>query len=131
MRQYFELESKEKKQEWLLLTLAILCCLTIAVGVYYQLQNKDHDKVLIPLFFILGGCFFLIYAINAFGNGNLIQKWTPAYIFKILLFLTKRPTSLTPDHAKRFVIRLLGTIGLIVSTGLFITVIISIERSLS
>ena len=59
MRQYFELEPKEKKQEWLLFTLAILFCLTIVTGIYYQVQNKDHDNVLIPLFFILGSCFFL------------------------------------------------------------------------
>ena len=130
MKQYFELEPKEKKQEWLLLTLAILCCLTIAVGVYYQLQHKDHNKVLIPLFFILGGCFFFVYTINAFGNGNLIQKWTPAYIFKFLLFLTKRLASLTLDNAKRFVIRFLGTISLILSMGLFITAIISMTRRL-
>ena len=130
MRQYFELEPKEKKQEWLLLTLAILCCLIIAVGVYYQLQNKDHNKVLIPLFFILGGCFFLTYSINAFGNGNLTQKWTPAYIFKILLFLAKRLISPIPGNAKTFVIRLLGTTGLIASIVLFITAIISMERSL-
>ncbi len=125
MKEYFELGPKEKKQEWLLLTLAILFCLTIAAGIYFQAQKKDHDNVLVPIFFILGGCFFLVYSINALGKGNLIQKWTPAYIFKILFFLTKKLTSYTPDRAKRLVIKLLGIIGLIISIGLLITAIIS------
>ena len=123
MRQYFELEPKEKKQEWLLLTLAILFFITIAIGIYYQSRNKDHDEILIPLFFILGSCFFLVYSFNAFDKGNLIQKWTPFYIYKILFFLRKRLGSSTDDNAKRFTIKLLGIVGLIISIGLFITAI--------
>ena len=125
MKEYFELEPKEKKQEWLLLILAILFCLTIATGIYFQVQKKDHDSILVPLFFILGGCFFLVYSINAFGKKNLIQKWTPAYIFKILFFLTKKFTGYTIDDTKRSVIKLLGVIGLILSIALFITAVIS------
>jgi uncharacterized membrane protein len=123
MNQYFELEPKEKKQEWLLLTLAILFFLTVATGIYYQSRNKDHDNILIPLFFILGSCFFLVYSINAFGKGNLIQKWTPFYIYKILFFLTKRLSSSADDNAKRFAIKFLGVIALIISIALFITAI--------
>ena len=119
MTQYFELDQKEKKQEWLLLTLAILFFITIAIGIYYQSSNKDHDEILVPLFFILGSCFYLVYSINAFGKGNLIQKWTPFYIYKILFFLRKRLGSSTDDNAKRFAIKFLGIVGLIISIGLF------------
>jgi hypothetical protein len=63
MKEYFELEPKEKKQEWLLLTLVILFCLTIAAGIYFQAQKKDHDNILVPLFFFLGGCSFLVLAL--------------------------------------------------------------------
>ena len=125
MKEYFELEPKEKKQEWLLLILAILFCLTIATGIYFQVQKKDHDNVLVPLFFSLGGCFFLVYGINAFRKGNLIQKWTPAYIFKILFFLIKKLTSYNADRAKKIVIKFLGIIGLILSIALLITAAIS------
>jgi len=93
-------------------------------GIYFQVQKKDHDNVLVPLFFILGGCFFLVYSINAFSKRNLIQKWTPAYIFKTFLFLTKKLTSYSADRAKRMVIKFLGIIGLILSIGSFITAII-------
>ena len=129
MKEYFELEPKEKKQEWLLLILAILICLTIATGIYFQVQKKDHDNVLVPLFFILGGCFFLIYSINAFRKGNLIQKWTPAYIFKIFLFLTKKLTSYNTAQAKRAVIKFLGIIGLTISIALFITAAINMKMN--
>ena len=129
MKEYFELEPKGKKQEWLLLILSILFCLTIATGVYYQVQKKDHDNVLVPLLFILGGCFFLVYSINAFSERNLIQKWTPAYIFKILFFLIKKLTSYNADLAKRVVIKLLGIIGLTISIASFITAAISTKMN--
>lgn len=129
MKEYFELEPKEKKQEWLLLTLVILFCFTIAAGIYFQVQKKDHDNILVPLFFFLGGCSFLVYSINAFGKGNLVQKGTPAFIFKILFLLTKRLTSYTPDRVKRLVTKFLGIISLIISIGLLITAIISTKMN--
>ena len=129
MREYFELDPTGKKQEWYLLILAILFCLTIAAGIYCQEHQKDHDNILVPLFFILGGCFFLVYGINAFTKENLTQKWTPAYIFKILLFLAKRFTSSPEKNAKRMVVRFLGISALMISTVSFVTAIISIVRN--
>ena len=129
MKEYFELDPKEKKQEWLLLILVILFCLTIVTGIYFQVQKKDHDNILVPLFFSLGGCCFLIYSINAFGKGNLVQKGTPAYIFKILFFLITKLTSSDAGHAKRSVIKLLGITSLIFSIASFITAIISTKMN--
>jgi uncharacterized membrane protein len=125
MRQYFELDTREKKQEWALLILTIIFFLIIAIGIYFQSHDKNYDNILVPLFFIISSCFFLIYSINAFGKGNLIQKWTPAYIYKILLFFTKKLMRSTDDNARAFVIKFLGIAGLIISIGLFITAIIS------
>jgi uncharacterized membrane protein len=125
MRQYFELDTREKKQEWVLLILTIIVFLIIAGGIYFQSRDKDYDNILVPLFFFISSCFFLVYSINAFGKGNLIQKWTPAYIYKILLFFTKKLMRSAEDKARAFVIKILGIIGLIISIGLFITAIIS------
>jgi hypothetical protein len=125
MRQYFELDSREKKQEWALLILTIIVILIIGIGIYFQSHDKDYDSILVPLFFIISSCFFLVYSTNAFGKRNLIQKWTPGYIYKILLFLTKKLMSSTDDNARAFVIKFLGITGLIISIGLFITSIIS------
>jgi hypothetical protein len=125
MRQYFELDTREKKQEWVLLILTIIVFLIIAGGIYFQSRDKDYDNILVPLFFFISSCFFLVYSINAFGKGNLIQKWTPAYIYKILLFFTKKLMRSADNKARAFVIKILGIIWLIISIGLFITAIIS------
>ena len=105
MRQYFELDPREKRQEWLLLTLAILLCLIVVIGIYFQTHDKDYDNILVPIFLIIVSCYFLVLSINAFEKGNLVQKWTPAYIFKILLFFTKKLMPSTADNARRFVIK--------------------------
>ena len=131
MKEYFELDPREKKQEWLLLTLTILFVLIIAMGVYFQTHNKDHDDILVPSFFITASCIFLVYAINAFEKGNLVKKGTPAYIFKPLLFFAKRLRVSTADKAEPFVIKFLGIVGLIASIGLFIMAIILILQNSS
>jgi len=125
MIDYFNLEPKEKRQEWILLITAILFFLTILTGVYYQYHhNASHDVVLTPLFFLLGSCFFGVYSTNAFKNGNLVQKWTPAYIFDSLLFLKQKIHATNKEGAKSFVTKLLGVFGLLIAAALFITAIL-------
>ena len=128
MRQYFELDPKEKYQDYILLTIATLTGLTVAVGLYFEAQNINHNNILIPIFFFFIANFFLLYSINALTNGNLTLKWTPTYISKSLLFLYKKLRSSPEAKPNRFVTRLLGLIGLIISIGLFIATLISIIK---
>lgn len=126
MREYFQLNSKEKKQEWLMLTFAILSFVIIAKGIYNQYYKIDQDYILVPLYALICSGFFLIYGINAFTKGNLTAKWTPRYIFQIVCFLTKTIGSITQEKARNFSIKLLGSLGLIISAGLFVIAIISL-----
>lgn len=128
MKQSFELDHQEKKLEWLILFTAILVFLTVIVGVYFQSHGINHDNILIPLFFFLVTCFFLFYSINAFTKGHLVRKWTPWYVFSILLFLKKKLSSSPTHTAEKFVIKLLGTCGLIISAALFGLTILIIVR---
>lgn len=119
MRQYFELDPKEKKQELLMLTFAILAFATVAKGLYNQYHNIDQDHILVPLLMTMFGGYFLVYGINGLTKGNLTPKWTPFYIFGIVQFLAKRIGSITQDKARIFSTKLLGTLGLIVSIVIF------------
>lgn len=128
MRQYFELGRNEKYQDWLLLTLALFSCLTIAAGVYFQLRQIDHNSFFIPLFYILASCFLLVYCFNALNQGHLIKKWTPSYIFKALFFMTR---NLLPseDRAILVVTRLLGFVGVTIAIGLLVKAILIILKA--
>ncbi|HKZ68275.1 MAG TPA: hypothetical protein VJ111_18030 [Chitinophagaceae bacterium] len=128
MKEYFELDPNEKKQEWLLLSLAILVFLIIIKGVYNQQYNIDQDRILLPLLFFIGGTFFFIYGLNGLGKGNLTPKWTPFLIFQISIFLTKRFTSLSAEKARQFVKRSLGVLGLLIGIGLLIISILTLIK---
>ncbi len=128
MRQYFQLDAKEKKQEWLMLIFAILALLTIAKGLYNQYHNIDQDHILIPLLLIMFGLYFFVYSINGLTKGNLIPKWTPFYLFQIMIFFTKKIGSNTRDKARILSIKLLGIFGLIISVGLFILTTIVLTK---
>jgi hypothetical protein len=125
MRQYFELGRNEKHQDWLLLTFAVFCCLTIAAGVYFQLRQIDHNNFFIPLFYFLASCFLLTYCFNALNQGHLIEKWTPSYIYKSFSFLTVK---FFPS-ADKAVTRLLGIVSLAIALGLFVKAIIIISKA--
>ena len=119
MRQYFELDRKEKQQEYLLLTFAILSFLIIAKGVYNQYHNIDQDYILIPLITAIYGSYFLIYGINGFTKGNLIRKWTPFFVFNIVNFIIERTGFKRKDRSKIFTTKLLAILGLMISVGFF------------
>ena len=86
MKEYFELDPKEKKQEWLLLILVILFCLTIVTGIYFQVQKQDHDNILVPLFFFLGGCCFLFTASMRLAKETWYKKEHPHTSLKFSSF---------------------------------------------
>ena len=115
MPQYFQLDSKEKKQEWLMLAFAISGFMTIAKGVYNQYYHIDQDYILVPLVMALFGGYFLIYGINGLTKGNLTPKWTPFYIFHVVCFLTRTIGSTKEGKAKSFSTKLLGVCGLLIS----------------
>jgi peptidoglycan/LPS O-acetylase OafA/YrhL len=129
MKVYFELDPKEKKQEWLLLSLFILFAFTVGKGVYNQTHHIDQDNILIPLFFFIGGSFFLLYGLNGLRKGNLIQKWTPAYLFNFLVFILNRIFSLPKEKGKSLVARILGMAGIIVAVVCYLTAIVEITKN--
>lgn len=124
MQQYFQLDKKEKTQEWILLSLSIVSFLTIGKGLYNQYHNIDQDEILIPLILIIYVGIFLLYGINGITKGNLTATWTPFFIFEIIIFFVRKLGSLTREKARIFTVQLLGTVGLIISIGFFITTII-------
>ena len=128
MRQYFQLDPTEKKQEWLMLTFAILGFLTIAKGIYNQYYKIDQDHILVPLLMTVFSGYFFVYGINGLTKGNLTPKWTPFFIFQFIYFLTKTIGSMTQDKARSFSTKLLGALGLIISIGCFILIFISLTR---
>lgn len=126
MQQHFQLNPKEKKQESLMLTFAILSFVIIAKGIYNQYYKIDQDYILVPMYAAICSGFFFIYGMNAFTQGNLTPKWTPHYIFPAICFLTKTIGSMTKEKARNFSIKLLGTLGLLISAGLFVIAITSL-----
>jgi hypothetical protein len=119
MKQYFELDAKEKRLEWILLLLFILFAMTIGVGVYTQSHNMDFDRILIPGFFSISGTIFLLYGLNGVTKRNLIQKYTPFYIYNILQYLIERLGSVEKEKAKSSVANILGICGLFISVICF------------
>jgi len=126
MREYFQLNPKERKQEWLMLTFAISSFVIIAKGIYNQFYKIDQDYILVPMYAAICSGFFFIYGLNAFTQRNLTAKWTPHYIFQAICFLTKTIGSMTQEKARNFSIKLLGTLGLLISAGLFVIAIMSL-----
>jgi len=119
MKQYFELDANEKRLEWTLLVLFILFAITIGVGVYTQSHDMNLDRILIPVFFSISGLFFLLYGLNGVSKKNLIQKWTPFYIYNILQYFSERLGSVEKVKAKSSVAKILGICGLLISAICF------------
>ena len=124
MQQYFELDNKEKKQEWLMLIFAAISFLIIGKGVYNQYHHIDQDNILVPLVLIMYCGFFFIYGFNAFAKGNLIPKWTPFFIFQFTFFLIRKFSSKTREKARAFATKFLGTLAIILSIGFLISAIL-------
>jgi len=120
MPQYFQLDSNERKQEWLMLAFAVSGFLTVAKGVYNEYYHIDQDCILIPLLMTLFGGYFFIYGIKGLTKGNLTPKWTPFYIFQVIYFFTKTIGYTKPDKAKSFSTKLLGVCGLLISIACLI-----------
>ena len=119
VRQYFQLNAKEKKQEWLMLGFALAAFITIGIGVYTQTHQINKDYILIPLCMAMFGCYTLIYSINGFTSGNLVYKWTPFFIFQLIVFLIKTVASTAKEKATILSTKLLAVAGLIVSIIMF------------
>jgi hypothetical protein len=128
MKLYFELDSKEKKQELLLLAFAICGFLIIAKGIYNEFYKIDQNYILVPLVMIMFGGYFLVYAINGLTLANLTPKWTPFYLFQLVFILTKTIGATTPDKARRFSSKFLGALALIISIGCFSLAFIQFVR---
>ena len=129
MQQYFELDNKEKKQEWLMLIFAAISFLIIGKGVYNQYHNIDQDNILVPLVLLMYCGFFFIYGINAFAKGNLIPKWTPFFIFQFTFFLIRKFSSKTREKARAFAAKFLGTLAIILSIGFLISAILLLTQN--
>lgn len=131
MQQYFSLDAKEKKQEWLLLVSAVVSFMIIGKGVYNQYHHIDQNNILIPLLTVMYTCFFFVYGFNAFTTGNLTPKWTPFFIYQVTCVLIKKIGSTTQDRAKIIAIKILGTIALIIALGLFIATIFILRGTIN
>jgi hypothetical protein len=119
MKEYFELDAKEKRLKWILLLLFILLASTIGAGVYFQSHHINHDRLLVPALFFICGAFFLLFGRNGLMKGNLIQKWTPFYLFDLLQFVVVRLGKVPKERAKTIVGRMLGVGGLLVAAICF------------
>lgn len=119
MKQYVDLESAEKRLEYILLLLFVLLAVVIATGVYFQAHGIDHDRLLIPVFFTICGTYFLLFGRNALANGSLTAKWTPFYIYALLKFVFTRLLSLPNEKAVAITRKIIGGLALFVSAVCF------------
>jgi hypothetical protein len=130
MKQYFDLDSAEKRLEYILLFLFVLLAVVIATGVYFQAHGIDHDRLLIPVFFAICGTYFLLFGRNALSNGKLTAKWTPFYIFALLKFALTRLLSLPKEKAVAVTRKIIGGLALFVSAVCFSFAVWDIARHL-
>ena len=119
MKVYFELDAQEKRQERFLFATCILIVLTIITGVYLQEVRNREYAFMMPLLFFLGGFASLFYGINGLGKGNLIPKWTPAYIRSMLAFILRATSRSNAERTDALVRRILGGLALMGSGVLF------------
>ncbi|HVB02787.1 MAG TPA: hypothetical protein VNE41_03615 [Chitinophagaceae bacterium] len=120
-RTYFKLDPQEKMQERLMLAMAILAFLTLAFGIYEQTRHiKYYNRIFFPLFDLFWMAYLLFYSINALGKANLTPKWTPAYIFRTILFLTRRIGRLSESRSIQVTVKILGISGCIFASLLLL-----------
>src|SRR5256885_10778623 len=128
MKQYFELDKDEKRLEYILLILFAVFAAVIALGVYFQAYGIDHDRILLPIFFIICGTFLLFFSYNAFSKGNLTAKWTPSYINVLLKFVLMKFFSLSKEKSIVITRKIIGGFGLLGSILCFSYAVLDIAR---
>lgn len=126
MKRYFVLDKKEKKQEWLLIILALVFFSTIGIGVYCQSHNINYNNVLIPTFCFSFGCFFLLNGYNGVTKGNLILKYAPAGIPFFLQYLFIKTASFSAHKARAATARMLGILSLLIAGACFLYALLAI-----
>ncbi|MCO6496417.1 MAG: hypothetical protein J5I50_02020 [Chitinophagaceae bacterium] len=122
----FGLTQKEKQNELILLTLAVISFIVIGMGIYYQNRNIDHDDILTPLLFGIYGFFFLILGQNGIKGGNLTAKW---YSFLIPGLSKKDEHPDEVDTRKKRLVKIIGKVSLVMAVIMFVFCIVTVIRS--
>lgn len=128
MKQYFELEPKERKQEKYLSTAAIASFIITAIGIFTQFRHININNILVPAFLFSCISYLIIYAVNGFENGNLIRKWTPSYIYVVVSFLTTKLLYKDDVRNSLFVRKFFSIAAILISITLFLLAIIYLAK---
>jgi len=104
----FELNKKEKGLKKAFICLLFCITLIILKGIYNQTIGIDEDQVLFPLLLILTAIFSIIYSINAFENGNLVNNLRATYISNFIIFKLIKHYKMTYQNASKVTSKIFG-----------------------
>jgi hypothetical protein len=108
MQQKHALNSIEIKEQEILRGLLVLLLATILKGLYNEAKNIDQNYVLVPALLIICILFCVIYGINAFTTGNLVNNWANTQLYNVIFNYFTNKRGLPEDRAMRFTIRMFG-----------------------
>jgi hypothetical protein len=108
MQQKRALNSIEIKEQEILRGLLVLLLATILKGLYNEAKNIDQNYVLVPALFIICILFCIIYGINAFTTGNLVNNWSNTQLFNVIFNYFRNKRELPADKAMRYTTRMFG-----------------------
>ena len=124
MREKNKLNSREKIEQDILRVLIVLICSITIKGMYNESNNIDQNYILVPNFLIVSFLFCLIYGINAFTTGNVVQNWVNTRVFDALFIFIKTKKVISDDKAITLTTKLFGVVILIFAVILIISGII-------
>jgi hypothetical protein len=76
---------------------------------YNESNSINQNEILVPNFLILAFLFCLIYGIDAFTTGNVVQRWVNNQIFESVFNLVKSKKIISDEKAEVFTIKIFGT----------------------
>ncbi len=124
MKKETHLSKTEQKLEYLILFIGILSFCVIALGVYYQNKKINKDYLLVLILSAIYIIIFGIYAYNGLRGGNLIKRWTPFFIYDIVLWIVSK-FSTDNEKAEKLTNKII-IIKALLMCGLFLFIIIKI-----
>ena len=109
MRKKNKLNSRELILQDILRVLLLLVILIVLKGMYNESNSINQNEILIPNFLIIAFLFCLIYGIDAFTTGNVVQRWVNNQIFESVFNLVKSKKIISDEKAEVFTTKIFGT----------------------
>lgn len=116
MNKYFELSRAEKRVEWFLLIIFVCWIIILFTGIFSEVYHNSQNDILLQLLLankILPIVFFLTLGFNGVSGGNLVPKFTPRWLYQLILFLIKAIFPMT-EKLNTLTIKSIGIIYFII-----------------